>query len=548
MMVMRHAWVVAVILASASVLSGQAPGVLRVTIVLPDAAQTPTPVPRHALLISDTPPTAAPRRILTGANGTAEVKLRPGSYTVESDRAVVFLGTAYQWTQMVEVVAGRDATLALTADNAEAVPLTESSSATADAVPENDPSFLLAKWQDSVVAVWSPTSRASGFVIDSRGLIATTRNAIGDATSVAVQLSPEMKVPARVLFSDDARDVAVVWINPSVVGTRAPLPLACTSPAAPRLVVGKDVLAIAAPLWRPVDEAWGAVTALWPRAIETDMRLGFGGAGGPVFTEEGAVVGLTSMGADLEARRSSDVSVVRVEAICGGLSAAQAKMAAADPPEATRLPVEPAQPFPAAPDEATQSTGTATARVVSSADFDVAFTTPRMVLRAQQRSDWTGGSSARSKEAEARLGRLTDFGAWSEYVAGVPHVLIVRVTPKLTEGFWKMLARGAASTQGVVLPPIKRFKPGFLRLRASCGDTDVTPIHPFVIEQRVSDTDAIREGLYVFDAGAFGPHCGSVTLVLFSEAAPEKGQTITLDSKLINGIWQDVASQRHEDH
>jgi hypothetical protein len=38
-----------------------------------------------------------------------------------------------------------------------------------------------------------------------------------------------------------------------------------------------------------------------------------------------------------------------------------------------------------------------------------------------------------------------------------------------------------------------------------CGDAEVTPIHPFKLEQRVSESDAIYEGLYVFDPGALGP-------------------------------------------
>ena len=74
---------------------------------------------RHALLISDNPATAPPRRIVTALDGTADVRLRPGNYTVESDQPVAFQGKAYQWTQIVDIAAGRDTVLELTADNAE---------------------------------------------------------------------------------------------------------------------------------------------------------------------------------------------------------------------------------------------------------------------------------------------------------------------------------------------------------------------------------------------------------------------------------------------
>ena len=99
---------------------------------------------------------------------------------------------------------------------------------------------------------------------------------------------------------------------------------------------------------------------------------------------------------------------------------------------------------------------------------------------------------------------LMDFSNWSEYVDDFPPVLLVRVTPRLVEGFWTTVARGAARTQGVALPPIKHFKSGFSRMRAFCGDAEVTPIHPFKLEQRVSESEAIYEGLYAFDPGALG--------------------------------------------
>src|SRR4051812_18731204 len=155
--------------------SGQPlPSVLHIRVTLVDAAQKATPVPQHALLIRDNPATSAPRRIITSSDGTADVRLRPGNYTVESDRAVAFLGKAYEWTQTVDIAAGRDAVLELTAENAEVVAVGSDTSAAAAPAPAADPSALLMQWQDSVVAIWTATTRASGFVIDASGLIATS--------------------------------------------------------------------------------------------------------------------------------------------------------------------------------------------------------------------------------------------------------------------------------------------------------------------------------------------------------------------------------------
>jgi hypothetical protein len=184
--------------------------VLHIKVVLIDAERKATPVPRYALLVSDNPASAPPRRIVTALDGTVDVRLRPGNYTVESDQPMVFQGKAYIWTQTVDIAAGRDAALELTTANAEV----ESASAATTAPAEADPSALLMQWQDSVVAIWTPTAHASGFVIDANGLIATNQRVIGTATSVEVQLTPAVKVAGSVLVADPVRDVVDLRIDP----------------------------------------------------------------------------------------------------------------------------------------------------------------------------------------------------------------------------------------------------------------------------------------------------------------------------------------------
>ena len=223
-------------------------------------------------------------------------------------------------------------------------------------------------------------------------------------------------------------------------------------------------------------------------------------------------------------------------------------MLTAQRPAAARLPVEPLRPFPAdALDAAVQRrVGNLSPYQLSSSDFDIAFLTPVMVYgaqrNAQQANTRAGGGSTR--DLQGRPVAPTDFGDWSDYFADAPPVLVVRVTPKLAESFWTTVARGAAYTQGVALPPIKHFKPGFSRLRVLCGAVEVIPIHPFTLDQRVSETDAIREGLYVFEPQALGPQCTSVKLVLSSEKKPQQQDTLTVDPHVIERIWQDFAPYR----
>ena len=209
--------------------------VLRVEVGLSDAQGQRTPVPRHALLISNDPVTAAPRRIVTDLEGIATARLRPGRYIVESERATAFHGKSYEWIQPVTVAAAGDTVLQLTAENAEVSDAPGSGGFAAPDEPEPDPSIALGKWRDSVVALWTPTTLASGSLIDASGLLLTNARVVGAATSVEVQLTPKIKVGGSVLVADHERNVAVVWINPGTVdGSRCRSRAISPTPASQR--------------------------------------------------------------------------------------------------------------------------------------------------------------------------------------------------------------------------------------------------------------------------------------------------------------------------
>ena len=92
-------------------LAAQPLAVLRLKVTIVDADGRARPVPRHALLISENPSSAAPRRVVTAVDGSAEIRLRPGNYTVESDEPLIFQGKAYQWSQTLDVASDRVASL-----------------------------------------------------------------------------------------------------------------------------------------------------------------------------------------------------------------------------------------------------------------------------------------------------------------------------------------------------------------------------------------------------------------------------------------------------
>ncbi|MBY0492866.1 MAG: trypsin-like peptidase domain-containing protein [Cyanobacteria bacterium] len=494
--------------------------VLRVRVMVTDGTGAPIPLPRVVLLVSDNPATGEPRRVRTDANGLIELKLAPGSYTVESDRPVAFGGKTYLWTQIVDVVPGKDTVLDLTAKNAEIGTATNTTATDAAAPVEASSAVLLSKFHDSVVEIWTPTRHAEGFLIDSRGLIATSHSAINGATAVEIEIrtrTAHFKVPGNVIADDRATGAAVIWIDPQAMGSIPPIDLRCGAADRPVARYEDEITTIAAPMLTAKDVLDGVVTRVTSQAIFADLRISRETAGGPVFNSSGDLLGISSIEADPTRFTRIAAWTIPIEKACEAMAIAEKMMAGAAPPKGIRLPIE--------TDVAGTAMSMAAAKqqkapltTIKASDFDITLLTS-----TQARED---GSS------DPRL----DFDTWTDYLRYTPPVLLVRVSPQLEESFWKTLARGAAMTQGVNLPPLKNFTSNFLRLRAQCGDTEVLPIHPFVIERRINDKQSIREGLYVFEPAAFGPQCSTIRFSMYSEKDSQKPDTRAIDPKLFDQL------------
>lgn len=523
-----------VVLAAMTRAHAQAPPAqvaLSISVKLPGTDGALLPVSRHALLISLNPTTAAPRRVLTGPDGTAVVRLRPGNYTVESDEPVSLAGRGYSWTETLDVVA--DTALVLTDRNAEIGDAPTAASAAAARVGA-DPTLLLPRWKDAVVRLWTPSTHATGVVVDVAGLVATSQRAVGDATAVEVQFGDSRKVAGTVVATDRVRDVAFVRVSAAASGGVA-VPMSCE--AILPVAAGTQVATLGTPLGEPTALMTGDVVAVSAQAITADLALVPGSAGGPVFTAEGAFVGLTSVDEQSERRRTR---IVPATSACAVLHATDTLRTPA--PEASPLPIEPAQPYPRAAlqEVARKRAGSLSPYRFSTSGFDVSLITPPMVWAARQPDRRTTSADTHVTAAQARLPAWSDFGPWADYLEGRPVVLLVRVTPKLTESFWGRVARGAAMTQGVNLPAFKRVDASFGRLVASCGGRDVAPIHPFTIESPLGGDSVLVEGLYVFAADAFTPACSPATLTIYSEKDPQKGDTKPIDPALLRQLQDDL--------
>ena len=397
-----------------------------------------------------------------------------------------------------------------------------------------DGEAILNKWHRSIAEIWAPTAHATGFVIDARGLIATYDRAIGDATDVEVEFggpaagaTDRVKVAGRVLASDRTQGVTIIWIHPEAIASRPPIAPTCPSGAEalakaagqPLVTHDQKVVALIAPMLEPKSALLGSASRPDAQSFRTDWHLDPGSAGGPVFAADGTAIGITVGEVEEDRRRREDDYVIPLSNACRVIEAAAQKMSGATPPSATLLRTEVGLPRTKVSLLTDKKTPRVQPPVITADEFDISLVSPAMI----------GGDQTTSSSR-------TFFGYWTPYVSNAPQVMLLRVSPQFEESFWKMLARGAAQTQGVALPPLRSFSANFLRLRAFCGGTEVEPIHRFIIEMPIEGRKPVREGLYVFALTDFGPHCTSVRVELFSEKSPNRPDSRTIDPKLFTLI------------
>ena len=139
-------------------------------------------------------------------------------------------------------------------------------------------------------------ARGSGFIIDANGTIVTNNHVVKDAKSVSVTLDDGTNVPAKIIGRDPRTDIAVLKIDAG-----HPLPYIQLGNSAD-VKPGEWVVAMGNPFGLGGTVTAGIVSAIsrdigdgpYDQFIQLDAPINQGNSGGPLFTQDGKVIGMNT--------------------------------------------------------------------------------------------------------------------------------------------------------------------------------------------------------------------------------------------------------------
>lgn len=139
-------------------------------------------------------------------------------------------------------------------------------------------------------------SLGSGFVIDASGIIVTNNHVIDGADEIVANFADGTKLKAELIGRDQKTDLAVLRVKPDKQLT------AVSFGDSEHLRVGDWVMAIGNPFGLGGTVTTGIVSARnrdinsgpYDNYIQTDAAINRGNSGGPLFDENGAVIGINT--------------------------------------------------------------------------------------------------------------------------------------------------------------------------------------------------------------------------------------------------------------
>ena len=158
-----------------------------------------------------------------------------------------------------------------------------------------DYTSLYEKLSPSIVKVEVDSGAGSGFLIDSRGLIATNHHVVQNTRFLAVQFPSLVSARAEIVVLSARYDLAILKVHERFV--KGLEPLTFTSMKKERDIrAGLPVVAFGSPVGLTFLATQGIVSKVEERILLGDFLLAPGNSGGPLVNLDGEVVGVNTFG------------------------------------------------------------------------------------------------------------------------------------------------------------------------------------------------------------------------------------------------------------
>ncbi|MCL4165119.1 UNVERIFIED_CONTAM: hypothetical protein GTU68_050685, partial [Idotea baltica] len=163
-------------------------------------------------------------------------------------------------------------------------------------LPENMPEAFRKRFEQENPQGAPRGGLGSGFIVSEDGQIVTNHHVVKGAQSVKVTLSDGRSFDAEVIGSDPATDIALLSIKADV-----DLPFV-TFGSSDEMRVGDEVVAVGNPFGLSSTVTSGIISAKsrdinagpYDDFIQTDAAINRGNSGGPLFNNDGDVVGVNT--------------------------------------------------------------------------------------------------------------------------------------------------------------------------------------------------------------------------------------------------------------
>lgn len=547
------------VLSAAGIAQPSENAIFKVAVV--DKALNLKNVPKFVLVVrKSNDPTFSERRISTSFDGSAALSLPPGDYVVISEKPLFFEESSLSWEYSFKIAPNQTVNVELSNDNAKIAASPPGSSQPRRRVSEA--AELFKTLRNGVVTIEGELGTGTGFIFDEKGLVLTNYRVIEGTNDIRVRFDKQTAVRARLLATDIERDLAVLLINLIAFPDSTILKLAETKAAEPAVVVGEHVFSIGSPAQQEKILTTGVVGKIEDRAIISDISVGEGSAGGPLFNSLGDVVGVTTFkvneknatGLNKDKTSTGLAGIVRIEETEALATKARELAAGKGKPSADLMPNIPDGTFPIETIKtALRSKDFSSKEYVSDVkNYQVRYMTPvyKFYMIEKDRIESLKIREKRNKDKGwvDAADMFRDLSIWNEYAGELSPVVDILALPETTPtGKSMALSVVTNLTTGYSTPFDHKYKADFAQMRLLCNGKEVTPV-------RRNKTEIARDlqnyyktkkrytyaGVYTYPYDLFEPgRCATMEVHVFSEEDIETPIISTVTSSIKNRIWSD---------